>query len=279
MSESKSHTFFLGVLQSVVGAIVMIFLVALWQKLLHHSVDWYGILGLFVLTCALLFLAIRLSSRQSKGLSDREFNEKLDRTRKEIEAQVSSLIDAKINTPAVVNQAEQQEVPAPTVTKLISPLQDGALTLSMKLLSFIEAQGPPPIPKYTRKEIDLMPSAEMKSLILENDKDFDFACEYYYGGNIAEGGPQTADEMHKFMMARFMLLHPWYEKVRASYELEFRVEVERMYNRFAIEGLGDDILKVPVDGKMGRENIRAIASKLWELAYKVREKEVSIENP
>jgi pyruvate/2-oxoglutarate dehydrogenase complex dihydrolipoamide acyltransferase (E2) component len=81
------------------------------------------------------------------------------------------------------------------------------------------------------------------------------------------------------MMARFMLLDPWYEKVRASYELEFRTEVEKMYNRFSVEGLTDDVLKVPIQGKMGRENIRAIASKLWELAYKMREKGITIENP
>jgi hypothetical protein len=37
-------------------------------------------------------------------------------------------------------------------------------------------------------------------------------------------------------------------------------------------------LKVPIQGRMGRQNILAIASKLWELAYKFREKGISIED-
>ncbi|MGB6742390.1 MAG: hypothetical protein WBE38_01950, partial [Terracidiphilus sp.] len=142
---------------------------------------------------------------------------------------------------------------------------------------FITAQGPPPTPKYTREQIDAMSSSQTKKLIEKKDKDFDFACEFYYGGNISEGGPKTADQLHALMMARFMLLDPWYEKVRAGYELEFRSEVEATYNRFALEQLSDEILKVPIQGKMGRENVRAIASKLWELAYKLREKGVKIE--
>ena len=119
----------------------------------------------------------------------------------------------------------------------------------------------------------------VEQLIRKNNKDFDFACDFYFGGNITEGGPKTSEELQKLMMARFMLLDPWYEKVRAKYALEFRDEVERMYNRFSIEGLTDEVLHVPVQGKIGRENIRAIAWKLWELAYKIREKGVSIENP
>jgi len=153
-----------------------------------------------------------------------------------------------------------------------SALQWDALSLSLRLLNFIEAQGPPPQPKYSADEVRRMP-------LDMNDKDLDFACEFHFGGNVSDGGPQTSEELQKLMMARFMILDPWYEKVRASYALEFRSEVERMYNRFSIEGFTDDVLDVPVQGKMGRENIRAIASKLWELAYKVREKGISIENP
>jgi hypothetical protein len=51
-----------------------------------------------------------------------------------------------------------------------------------------------------------------------------------------------------------------------------------MNNRFVLEGLSDEILKVPIQGRMGRQNILAIASKLWELAYKFREKGISIED-
>jgi hypothetical protein len=159
----------------------------------------------------------------------------------------------------------------------LSPLQQDALFLSTRLLDFIEAQGQPPQPKYTRAEIDRMSSAETERLLRAHDRDFDFACEFHFGGGNFFDGPRTADELSKLMTARFMLLDPWYEKVRASYDLQFRDEVEQMRNRFSVEGLPDDVLRVPVQGKMGRENIKAIASKLWELSYKLRDREISLE--
>jgi pyruvate/2-oxoglutarate dehydrogenase complex dihydrolipoamide acyltransferase (E2) component len=78
-------------------------------------------------------------------------------------------------------------------------------------------------------------------------------------------------------MARFRLLDPWYEKITAGYNLEFRAEVERIHDRFAVEGIADESLKVPAQGRLARKEIRGIASKLWELAYKLRDKEVEIE--
>lgn len=244
--------------------------IAVWQVLRHQSVDWIAILGLSVLICVLVFLAIWINSK-----SQREFDKQLDNTREEIRKDVSALIEAKIQPAAAL--PIEQPAPSQPENEVLSLLQKDATTLSMRLLEFLEAQGPPPQPKYTAEEIQRMSLAKSRQLIEAHDKDYDFACEYHFGGNAVEG-VKSADELHKLMMARFMLLHPWYEKVRASYELEFRIEVERMNNRFAVEGLGDNILKVPVEGKMGRENIKAIASKLWELAYKVREKKVKIEN-
>lgn len=230
----------------------------------------------------LLSLAVWLTSRKNRGLSEQELNEKFAQTRKEIESEVSRIIESKIHVDApTIQESQPAQAKADDddpIKSLLSQLQTDALVLSVRLLAFIDAQGPPPKPKYSQEEILRMSSAETKRLILANNRDFDFACEYYYGGNVSEEGPRTSEELQKLMMARFMLLDPWYEKVRARYALEFGHEVEQMYNRFSIEGFTDDVLRVPVQGKMGRENIRAIASKLWELAYKVREKEVSIKD-
>ena len=150
--------------------------------------------------------------------------------------------------------------------------------LSERLLSFLEVQGSPPKPKYTREEIDKMSLAESRRLLDSNDGDYAFACEYHFGQNFDKGRCETPQQLAALMLARFMLLDPWYEKVRAGYEIEFRQEVEKMNNRFVLEGLSDEILKVPIQGRMGRQNILAIASKLWELAYKFREKGISIED-
>ena len=163
---------------------------------------------------------------------------------------------------------------------VFAPLQIDALSLSMRLLDFIDAQGHRPTPKYTREQVQDMSLLQSKRLINSNDKDYDFACEFYFGG--ADGvvdGVRTASQLETLMLARYRLLDPWYEKVTAAYNLEFRDEVEKMRNRFALEGLSEDVLLVPIIGKMGRENIKAIAGKLWELSHRVREKGVGIENP
>jgi len=223
------------------------------------------------LAFVVIFLAIWLNSRRATGISEKEFTEQLAQTRQEISKEVSSLIGAAIHVPA------PETVSAPPVNLPVDQLQFDAISLSMKLLEFIEAQGEPPTPKYSKEQIHRMPTEEMRSLIIAKDKDFDFSCEYHFGGNLEEGAPQTADELQKQIMARFTLLDPWYETVRAKYELEYRTEVERMANRFAVEQLSDEILRVPVEGRMSREYIRAIAAKLWEMAYKVREKGIRIE--
>jgi hypothetical protein len=70
-------------------------------------------------------------------------------------------------------------------------------------------------------------------------------------------------------------LSPWYQKVDAKYAIEMKGKVETMRNRFAVEGMADSTLLLPVEGKDGEKTIRAIAAKLWELAYKLSEKGIS----
>lgn len=265
------------------GAIVMPFLYTLYLKAHNIPLDWYFIVGMGLVSFVLISVAIWATSRQKRGLAEDEFNLKIEQARSEMRDEVTQMIEAQLKTkedqnPLPSSSESHAAVAVDPLANSLLPLQQEALLLSMRLLSFIEAQGPPPTPKYTREQIQNISLQESKRLINANDKDFDFASEYYFGGNVAAGGPQTADQLHSLMMARFMLLDPWYEKVRAAYELEFRNDVAKMYNRFVLEGLTDEILNVPIQGKMGRENVRAIASKLWELAYKVREKGVKIEN-
>lgn len=278
MADTKKdlHTFLLGVLQSIVATIVMALLIALWQELRHHSIDWYGILASSVLMCIFLFFAIRLGSRQSRGLAEKEFTEKLEQTRKEITDEVSELIETKmhkVNASSPVDSAMRQIATQPM--EWLTPLQVDSLRLSMSLLEFLRQLGFPPQPRYTADELHGLPLSRSKELIESNDGAYFEACEYHFGNGHLH--IETAEGLQNLTMSRFMRLWPWYEKVKASYALDFKDKVERIQHRFTIEGLMDDGLSLPVDGRDGVKNIKAIAAKLWELAYKVEEKGIPVE--
>ena len=154
-----------------------------------------------------------------------------------------------------------------------TPLQNDALQLSVELLKFLKRLGPPPAPKYAAEDIDKMTSAQMKKLIEAEDGDFAEACEYYQGDGTLF--IQTANAYSNKITAQWKRLLPWYQKVAASYALEFKDKVENMRNRLLLEGLTDEILLMPIEGKYGEKRVRNIAAKLWELAYKTGEKGVS----
>lgn len=148
----------------------------------------------------------------------------------------------------------------------LTPLQKDALQLSAELLKFLKRLGPAPAPKYTAEAIANMTSAQMKSLIDAEDGDFAEACEYYQGDGTLF--IQTANAYSNKITAHWKRLLPWYQKVAASYALEFRDKVETMRNRFLLEGLTDEALLMPIEGKFGEKRARNIAAKLWELAYR-----------
>jgi hypothetical protein len=150
----------------------------------------------------------------------------------------------------------------------LSSLQGEVIKLSVELLDFLKRIGPPPTPKYSSQEIDNMTSAQMKTLILANDGDFLEACEYYRPGGIAFSPSQLESQLASHMKR----LLPWYQKVAASYVLELKNKVETMSNRLAIEGVADSIFLASVEGRDGEKTIRAMAAKLWELAFKLGEK-------
>jgi hypothetical protein len=155
--------------------------------------------------------------------------------------------------------------------EIFSSLQLDAMRLAGQLHDFLQRLGPEPAPKYTREQIDRMTSAETKRLIEAEDGDFAEACEYYGNGRLFNVTPGTHANT---IVARMTRLWPWYERLRAGYELEFKSSVEQIRNRLALEALADSTLLLPVEGRDGVKNVRAIAAKLWELAGKLGEKDI-----
>ena len=122
------------------------------------------------------------------------------------ETQVSTMLKVyTISHPPPVKTTLVQPEPKPDpLTALLSPLQRDALLLSERLLSFLEVQGSPPKPKYTREEIDKMSLAESRRLLDSNDGDYAFACEYHFGQNFDKGRCETPQQLAALMLARFM---------------------------------------------------------------------------
>jgi hypothetical protein len=155
-----------------------------------------------------------------------------------------------------------------SIDGILTPLQTEAIQLSTKLLEFVKELGEPPPPKYTREQFDNMHSGEMKKLCNAHDGDWLEAVEYYGNGQFL----LTQQGYSSEIVARCNRLLPWYEKVKARYALEFKEKVETLSYRFAVEAVSDGKLLVPIQGRDGIKNIRAVASKLWELSYTVAEK-------
>jgi hypothetical protein len=155
----------------------------------------------------------------------------------------------------------------------LSVLQSDALRLSSELLHFLKSLGPMPAPKFTAEDIDKMPSAQMDKLLKAEDGDFAEAFEYYSGDGTLF--VQTGNPYSNKITARWKRLLPWFQKLASSYALKFREKVEKMRNRLAVEGVAPHILFLPIEGRDGEKNIRAMAAALWEAAYKIGEKGVA----
>lgn len=151
----------------------------------------------------------------------------------------------------------------------LTGLQVDAIRLSSDLLEYLKEIGPPPPPKYTRKDIDEMPSSKIKELWIAGDVDFAEACEYYNCG-----AAQTEQALYNQMIGKWKRLYPWYQKMEAGYALRFKERVEELRNRFMLEELTDDAFSLPIEYRDGAKNIRTVAATLWELAYKISEKGV-----
>ncbi|MGD0415278.1 MAG: hypothetical protein ABSA80_08005 [Terriglobales bacterium] len=130
----------------------------------------------------------------------------------------------------------------------LDPLQSDAIQLSGELLDFLRRLGPPPDPKYTSEDIEKMTSAQMKTLINAKDGDFLEAVEYYRPGEVAF----TREGLENQPTSKWTRLLPWYQKLEATYSLEgFKDKVERLRNRFLLEGMTDNAFLMPIEGKNG----------------------------
>jgi len=154
---------------------------------------------------------------------------------------------------------------------VFSALQWDALQLADDLAEFLKELGPAPAPKYSYEEIQRMPLAESRRLIEENDGDYAEACEYHNGKGSMR---LTQEGLYKQLASHNLRMWPWYDKVQASYEERFAPKVQSVQRQFVIATIPADALGVAIGGPDGTKNIRAIASKLWELAYKLKEKEL-----
>ena len=192
----------------------------------------------------------------------------------EVEVSGLSVPNETLSRLGIVPNLRQLMVPSDKA--LLSTLQEDALQLSVELLNFLKRLGPPPAPKYTAEDIGKMNSSQTDALVRAEDGDFAEACEYHFGDGTRFR--QTAQGLENQMTARWKRLLPWYQKVGASYALEFKAKVENLRNRFLVEGITDDVLLLPIEGRDGEKHIRAIAAKLWGLAYKIGEKRISSED-
>jgi hypothetical protein len=174
---------------------------------------------------------------------------------------------------ATVRNEQLQAKPLTTQqgdTPPFSPLQKDALQLSTELLRFLKRLGPPPAPKYTEEDLDKMTADQMKVVINAQDGDYLEAFQYYL-----KWDGFTTQALANENTARWTRLYPWYQRLAASYALEFKDKVEQLRNRFLVAGITNVVLPSPIEGRDGEKDIRAIAAKLWELAYKAGDKGIS----
>ncbi len=236
------------------GSLVTSLGVAIWEYLRHKSVDWWGILGLFLMTSALFWLARKRQTKEGgKELLSRELSLPPEMTEEERQsiAYQNKLIELGRSIDGVLN-----------------PLQIDALNLSSDLLAYLKEIGPPPTPKYTAQDINGMPTEEMRELLQAGDIDFAEACEYHKLGTA-----QTAPAIYNQIIGKWKRMYPWYQKMEAGYALRFKDRVEKLRHRFMLEGLTDDAFTLPIEYRDGIKNVRMVASAFWELAYRITEKD------
>jgi hypothetical protein len=124
------------------------------------------------------------------------------------------------------------------------------------------------------KAIEGMSLAESKWLIETADGDYEDSMYFYYGDTHSHPRSASADAVARAITVRMV---PFYEKVRAGFELEFAEKVKQLSNRLTLDGMADDRLALPIDGRRSVANIKTIAAALWEVAYELAERKVPIE--
>lgn len=245
----------------------------------HYAMPWYLWAGITALAFSVIIPAVIGMIRKRR--SPRLLEEAIAQARGETKRVKDALYESARSNLEYRGERDQCEKEKRALQKrlddMFKPLQMDALNLSIELLDFVKGLGPEPTPKYSVEEINSMPESKSRALIHSDDSDYRESCEYHFGeANARNGGPflKTADQLHASLMAHYRLLNPWYEGVASKYALDFREKVERIRTRFIVEGINDDddVLLQPIIGRKGPETMRTISAKIWELAYKVGER-------
>ena len=234
-----------GIKTFLSGVFVTGFAVAAWKKIQSGAMDWYVIGSLGIVAAVFVLVSLKPVFR-----------------RKEDRPEPTGLLTEKVATPLEKFDAlDIQRLP------MLIPLQEDAVNLSMTILGFLKELGPPPFPKYTSEEISRMSSETVRQLIERNDVGFTEACEFHKA---------QSERTLPFIRNHYPgPLGIWFDVVRSKYALTgLGSAIEVLRNRFSVEGLDADLLTVPIEGRYGYENLQSIASNLWELAFRVRFKEL-----
>jgi hypothetical protein len=271
------------------GPAVLAAIVAGWQKVKHGSLDWLAIIGMFLVASFLAFLNFR-KPKQSREVKPQQWKpawQKLqwaNAERQRLEGQVQRLTKDFAETSGQRDHFQQEYATAANkvsqlanelATRLSVPpsqLQRDAISLSFALLDFLKQVGPPPPPKYTRDELDNMPSTVMRRLIDAQDGDFLEAMAFHHGDDRVFG--VTGEGVYNNVATRLTRLLPWYQKVKHQYELEFADKMKRISNRIGAEGITKGELLTDIGWWDSLDGIHSKASVLWNTAYELAERQI-----
>jgi hypothetical protein len=156
----------------------------------------------------------------------------------------------------------------------LSKVQLETLQLSVDLLKFVRDLEPCPVLKYNKPEIDAMHPDQMRKLYLAKDPDFIEAMALYQREDLSI----TPEDFASGLTLRHQRLFPWGQRVAAKYRVQqFHVRTDEMCDRLAAEGIIENratfTLTTYPDASA---QIIGFASKFWQLAYQVGEKEMHV---
>jgi hypothetical protein len=265
---------------------------AIWQVLHHNPADWEFLGLMFAIGLALVIAALWKKSESEPRSThgdpidvSRVNPANDDQVRRLNESHKEEIRKLEVSHNAYLSRAqesrrqcEEERRAAKEKLAIFSPLQMDALQLSHDLMNYLIRMGGPPAPKYSLEDIERMSLAESKRLIETADGDYEDSMYFYYGDTHSHPRSTNPDAVARAITVRMRRLVPFYDKVRAGFELEFAERVKQLSNRLTLNGMADDRLALPIDGRRSVANIRTIAAALWEVAYKLAERKVPLES-
>jgi hypothetical protein len=227
-SGSETRTFTVSALSSVAGSLLLSGATALWQHLHGHSIDWYGILGLFVLA-ALAFLLLLWVVWRSNQAAPQQISpdHSLERSENEKLAEEVQRLNLKLDywqkpwrqyaseeawKKATAEQNRLIELGRST-DGLLTPLQIDTLRLAKKVLQFMSDVGKKP-------EVDA-------SQFLRD----------------ASGNPKdNSTVLREHLEATNRVLLPWIAQTRSTFKTDLLPELEAISLRYGKLGIDVDLV-------------------------------------